>query len=291
MNRAKFRKKDLDWTALESDKVPASRLSKSNEGHHQISINEEQRSHWWPTIHHTVRLLKHRRGDKCPALDCLTTKISNDIVAWVSDSDSNVGLWEDRATEWELWMYRQWVKREEEAFRDSPGDLQDLRFTAFLYKYRNEMLRNSEEATLYRSTSDEKQYKTYLANKGVGEPFENQAQDSSNEQQRVDSAYESDSSIYSDTRNISFMTFSVDSNTTSVNRSGVRYPIEALDIEGAIPERPGKLNPQRLIVPAPPAQWLQQQLRSVQLRAEEDESGATDAYKKRRDGRGPTRKG
>jgi hypothetical protein len=111
----------------------------------------------WTTIHYTVRILVKRRDEKCVLLEPYKIRLKPKLVAWVLNQHSWV--WEDRPTMWENWMYRQWIKREDEAFRafeeeyTSEGVSTAERFTAFLYKFRNDPV--VEKAGPRRVSSDQ----------------------------------------------------------------------------------------------------------------------------------------
>ncbi|ORX94931.1 hypothetical protein BCR34DRAFT_608116 [Clohesyomyces aquaticus] len=102
----------------------------------------------WPTVHFTVRILMAARKTPCHLLSRLNTTRFGRNIAW-TDVTQQRGLFEDPPTAWESWIFRQWIKREEDMFSKEAGERPhhlsvsgsspvEERFTRFLYPYRRE---------------------------------------------------------------------------------------------------------------------------------------------------------
>lgn len=90
-----------------------------------------------PTIHFTVRILMSARKQDCHLLSRYSTILHNGKLAWV-DVTQTRGFYEGQPTNWETWMFRQWIQREEQLFGNDTPSTGNERFTRFLYPFRHE---------------------------------------------------------------------------------------------------------------------------------------------------------
>ena len=164
-----------------------------------------------PEIHFTVRILMSARHQGCHLLSRYTTFQREGRVVW-ADVTGNRGFLEERPTAWETWMFRQWIKREEELFgaaHSTFSGFDDERLTRFLYPYRREGERPKKAfyAPSPRASSTNRSRKIQDANDLMEEAYE-----------KGPDLNQSHSSA-----------------ATSIG-SGVRYFLD-LDYEGDLPER------------------------------------------------------
>jgi hypothetical protein len=143
-NNTKPPKKDVDVSALSDDTMNAARAiiqeTYANGTTECTGDEAQQLSNQlpYPCIHFTVRILMSARRQECYLLSRFSTIRHGNNIAW-ADVTGTRGYFEDPTTDWESWMFRQWIKREEEIFSKEPGPSADNdRFTHFLYPFRRE---------------------------------------------------------------------------------------------------------------------------------------------------------
>jgi hypothetical protein len=165
----------------------------------------------WPRIHFTVRILMSARKQECYLLQRFSHTRVGKLVAWTDVTDTR-GLFEDPVTKWESWMFRQWIKREEDMFGNEPSPAED-RFTRFLHPFRHEGERPRKAFYSHapRASSADRSGRIKDANDMVAEGLEKGSD----------------------------LTQSRASAATSVE-SGVKYYLD-LDFEGYLPERFGRV--------------------------------------------------
>ncbi|KAJ4293473.1 hypothetical protein N0V90_008756 [Kalmusia sp. IMI 367209] len=214
---------DLDPSVLNDDAVHAEQILSEKDYATDIpplvqetsdaSPSTQQSS--WSSIHFTVRILMSARRQECHLLSKYSTIYSNNRIAW-ADVTGTRGFYEECPTAWETWMFRQWIKREEDLFGQSPAD--NERFTRFLYPFRREgeRPRKAFYAPAPRTSSTDRSQKIQDADDRVAEAAEKGPD----------------------------LSQSRSSAATSVD-SGVKYCLD-LDYEGYLPERFGRLGSKAL---------------------------------------------
>lgn len=115
------------------------------------------------TIHGTVRLLIAKRKEPCVLLrgwwygSCRIPEEGVFLNVWSWDMIS--GIFEDRLSNWETLIYGEWIKREDQVYRDfnvstdSKGALSVERFTAFLSRCRRKNYHHGNPTSLFAPLS------------------------------------------------------------------------------------------------------------------------------------------
>jgi hypothetical protein len=145
---------DLETAPLDNDTAVSEESPKASESVESLTVSTpdaipESHVHFVPIppahvqfVHFTVRIIMCKRKESCKQIleRFHTTWLSEPKGIWWTGEATDNGLWEDKASDWENWMFRQWIKREEEHFPD-PTDNPDptnKRFTHSLKSHRSE---------------------------------------------------------------------------------------------------------------------------------------------------------
>ncbi|KAJ4346792.1 uncharacterized protein N0V89_010724 [Didymosphaeria variabile] len=177
-----------------------------------VQPDESNQQNGRPSIHFTVRILMSARKQECHLLLKYSTITRSGRITW-ADVTRVRGFFEEEPTAWETWMFRQWIKREEELFgKDLMTSAENERLTRFLYPYRREgdRPRKAFYSPAPRASSTDRSRKIKDANDMVAEAAEKGPD----------------------------LSQSRSSAATSVG-SGVKYYLD-LDLEGSLPERFGR---------------------------------------------------
>lgn len=204
----------MDISALNDDMVHAAKaMPDESDSSGTLPILATQPAAF-PCIHFTVRILMSERKQGTPLLSHLSTIKHGKNIAW-TDVTGTRGFFEEPPTAWESWMFRQWIKREEEMFGKemSSSFSGGERFTRFLYPFRREgeRPRRAFYSPAPRASSTDRSSEIKDANDMLEERME-----------KIPDLSQSHSSA-----------------ATSVG-SGVKYYVD-LDYEGYFPERFGRM--------------------------------------------------